>query len=117
MSVPTKYLIAALAIGVLVIIWSLIRRDRNHRSKLNLDDLLLGDDGKISKAAIVLLGAFAFTTWLMVVLTVHDKMTEGYFTAYGAFWIAPTVTRLIVNRPLPLTQETTISQTTVTPTA
>lgn len=90
-------LFALLAIvGALVL--SLIHRHRSALSLINLEDLLLGDDGRISKAAAVMLGAFALTTWVIAYLTVNDKLTEGYFVAYLGAWVAPTVTRLIVAR-------------------
>lgn len=93
-----KYVMpAVLVLLVVTIARTLLRRDKDGASKINLEDLLLGDDGKLSKAAIVMLGAFAMTTWMMVYLTLTGKMTEGYFTAYSAAWIAPVVVRLIVN--------------------
>jgi hypothetical protein len=79
----------------LVIARSLLRRDADEGSRLSLDDLLLGDDGKMSKAAAVMLGAFLVTTWMMIWLTMQAKMTEGYLAIYVAAWITPTVTRLI----------------------
>lgn len=94
-----RFNVAILSLGFLSILWFVIRRSRNHVSKLCLDDLLIGDDDKLSKAAVVMLGAYAITTWLIVDLELHDKMTEGYLTIYVAAWIAPTVTRLVVNRP------------------
>ena len=94
-----SFKLAAVAFLLLLgafIVWSLLKRDRSNSSRLNLDDLLLGDDGKISKAAAVMLGAFIATTWMMVYLTLQGKMTEGYLGIYVAAWIAPTVTRLVV---------------------
>lgn len=106
---------AILAIAVLLVFWGLERRNRNAGSAINLDDLLIGDDGKISKAAAVMMGSFALTTWVMIYLTLESKLTEGYFAAYLAGWVAPAVTKLIVNAPPATTQQTTITQTTVTP--
>lgn len=91
----------ALALGVVLILISLLARHRSASSKLNLDDLLLGDDGKFSKAAAVMLGSFALTSWLMVLLALRDKMTEGYLAIYVAAWITPVVTVLIKGRPTP----------------
>lgn len=98
-----NYLKLALAIllglVILFIAISLIRRSRSAASQLNLEDLLLGDDNKISKAAAVMMGAFAMTTWLMIYLALNTKMTEGYLAIYVSAWIAPTVTKLIVSPP------------------
>ncbi len=87
-------LIAVLAIALLVVLFSLLRRDRNAHSAIDLEDLLIGEDGKVSKAACVMLGSFLMTTWVIVYLTYTGKLTEGYFTAYLATWVAPTVARL-----------------------
>ncbi len=58
---------------------------------------LLMENGKASKPAHVMFGAFVATTWFFVYYAVTGKMTEGYFGIYVAAWIAPVVTRLIVN--------------------
>lgn len=109
--------VLAIALVVLVILRLLIQRDKNTGSQLNLDDLLLGDDGKMSKAACVMLGAFLVTTWMMIYLTLQDKMTEGYLGIYAAAWIAPTVTRLIKGPGAEISTTTaTATTTTVTPT-
>lgn len=92
-------MLCVLAVLVVLLAVALINRHRNASSPLNLEDLLLGDDGRLSKAAAVLLGSFAMTTWVIVYLTVNDKLTEGYFIAYLGVWVAPTVTRLIGARP------------------
>lgn len=109
-----------LALIILVIARMLVKRDQSAGSALNLDDLLLGDDGKFSKAAAVLMGSFGFTTWLMGYLAISGKMTEGYFGLYVAAWITPTVTKLIAGRPTPtvaITETSTVSTSkTATPT-
>ena len=101
-----------LALLVLFLTWILMRRHRCAASGLNFDDLLLGDDGKLSKAAAVMMGAFVCTTWLMVYLALVGKMTEGYLIAYLGAWVAPTVTKLITGRPISavaITETSTVS--------
>lgn len=88
-------MVAILAIITLIIAWTVERRSRNPVSKISLDDLLLGDDGKISKAACVMFGSFALTTWAIVYLTLSDKLTEGYFGAYIAAWVAPVIAKIL----------------------
>src|ERR1043165_1309303 len=85
----------ALLCVLLFIVRVMFKRDKDPESKISLDDLLIGDDGKLSKAAVVLLGAFLMTTWVIIHLTLTDKLTEGYLTLYAGAWIAPTVTKLI----------------------
>lgn len=88
-------------LAALVVLWFIVRslRSRSNcpESALNLDDLLLGEDGKASKAATVMFGAFVVTTGIMIWLTYKGLMSEGYLVIYVGAWIAPTVTRLIVN--------------------
>ena len=122
MSMQLK-LVAALSLVLLaLVLWrGISKRADNVHSKVNWDDLLLGDDGRMSKAAFVMLGAFAVTTWMMVLLTVRDKMTEGYLAIYVGAWITPTVTSLITRRPSDppvAVEETRTTQTTktITPT-
>lgn len=100
MNLTKLLMIAALVLIIASICFMLVRRDRSATSRINLEDLLLGDDGKLSKAAAVMMGAFAMTTWLMVYLALNAKMTEGYLAIYVGAWIAPTVTRLIIAKPV-----------------
>lgn len=98
----TKILMAiAFALAILLVTRALIKRDQSDASQLNFDDLLIGEDGKISKAAAVMLGAFSCTTWVIVYLALMGKMDVSYFAAYLAAWVTPTVTKLIVNRATP----------------
>jgi hypothetical protein len=86
-----------LAILITAIARLLMHRDMDARSLINLEDLLLGDDGKVSKAAAVMLGSFLLSSWLIIYLALTAKLTEGYFTIYVGAWVIPTVTKLIVN--------------------
>jgi hypothetical protein len=60
---------------------------------------LFSENGRASKGAVVMLGAFAATTWFFVYYTLAEKMTEGYFGLYAAAWIAPVVARMVTNAP------------------
>lgn len=87
-------MILILALVVLLIAWAIERRSRSDKSLISLDDLLIGDDGKMSKPAAVMFGSFALTTWVIVYLTINDKLTETFFGAYLAAWVAPAVVRI-----------------------
>lgn len=89
--------VIVLAIAAIAGFITLVVLSRSVRSKINMTDLLLGDDGKMSRSAFVLLASFGVTTWGMVYMWLNEKMTEGYFAAYLAAWVAPAVTKLIVN--------------------
>jgi hypothetical protein len=84
---------------LVVIVRTLANRDKCQSSKISFDDLLLDVDGRMSKSAIVMFGSFGMTSWMMVFLTLSDKMSEGYLTIYGGLWIIPAVTKLIKAAP------------------
>lgn len=93
-------LFALLVVLVLLLLW---RLHRDPAVSFNLLDLLL-ENGRVSKAACVMMGAFGVTTWQMVYFTLENRMTEGFLGIYVGAWIAPVVTRLVVNGapgPLP----------------
>ena len=82
-------------VGILLIVWSMYRAQRDKRFKeFDVFDLLM-EHGRLSKVACVFLGSFLATTWIIVRLTIDGKLTEGYFGAYGAMWVAPIVAKLI----------------------
>lgn len=60
-----------------------------HRSNDNfhLQQMLVDNvSGKVSIEKVGYISALAIGSWGFVALTLHDKMTEGYFTAYlGVF--------------------------------
>lgn len=73
-----------------------------QRSNNDFDILdLVMEDGKLSRVSCVLMGSFAVTTWMMVNLTLTGRMTETYFSAYGAMWVAPLIVRLIKGKDAP----------------
>jgi hypothetical protein len=89
--------------GVLILatVWltvAVLRRNRDPLSRINIEDLLLGEDGRVSKAAVVMLGAFMLTSWQMIYFTAAGKMTEGYMGLYMAAWVGPTLAKLF-NQP------------------
>lgn len=108
-------LVAILGLVILVILWSLERRNKNTASHIHLDDLLLGPDGKASKAAFVMGGSFVVTTWVIIFETLNRSLSDTIFAAYCGFWVVPAVTALIKGPPNNMTSETTIVSRTVTP--
>lgn len=91
----------ALAIGLIAIWLSLRRQDKVSANGYSLVDLLLGDDGRASKAAHVMFGAFFLTSWVVVYAALTSKLSDVMFGAYLAAWVAPAVTKLIVGSPKP----------------
>lgn len=103
-------MVLALALALLLVARSLISRDRSTTSRLSLEDMLLDERGQMSSLRVVMLGAFALTSWVMVYLTLTGKITETYFAAYGSFWIIPIVTR-VIKGPAPVQESDTVEVT------
>jgi hypothetical protein len=90
-------MIVVLLIGAAVILWSMWSMHRNQAISLSLFDLITEND-RLSKIACTFLASFAISSWVLVKLTLDGKLTEGLFTAYGAFWIAPLVAKVVFNK-------------------
>lgn len=60
---------------------------------------LFMENGRASKGAVILMGAFAATTWFFVYYALTGRMTETFFGLYAGAWITPTVARLIKGPP------------------
>jgi hypothetical protein len=108
-------MVAILGIAILSILWILERRNKSTQSKIHLDDLLIGTDGKASKAAFVMGGSFVVTTWVVIFQTLNKTLSDLTFAAYIGAWVVPATTILIKGPSPNATSETIISQTTVTP--
>lgn len=77
---------------------------RLHRDKLNVPNfdltglvMEIGPDGKtrISKIGFAWMVTLFMTTWVVIRLTLRGQLTEGYFQAYLAAWVAPLVAYVI----------------------
>lgn len=98
---------AAILILALVISWTFLRAHRNLNNQFNLFDLLM-ENGRLSRLACVFMGSFVMTTWLIVRLTLEGKLTEGFFSIYGGFWIVPIVAKMFsLNQPSESSTSTT----------
>jgi hypothetical protein len=89
-------LLATLTVFILFCFYTAFKLHTNKANSFDILDLLM-ENGRISKAAVVMMGSFALTTWIMISLTSTDKLTEGYLGIYVGAWIAPVVVRLIAN--------------------
>lgn len=106
---------ALLAVGCLIIVWSFYRAQTNPNFHFDVFDLIM-ENGRVSRMALAFMITLAATTWMMMRMTLDGKMTEGYFTAYGAMWIAPIVAKLFSAPAPPSTTSTvTATQTTIEP--
>lgn len=103
--IDSKYVIGAIAA---VLIFLAVRAMRRWQLKdddpFDVKDLFM-ENGKASRGAVVLMGAFAATTWFFVFYAWTGRMTEGYFQAYCIAWVAPIIARLIFpDKPAQVTQ-------------
>ena len=88
------YSLLVVVLVLLLVLFFMWRAHRDPAVDFNLLDLVM-ENGRVSKAAFVLMGAFIITTFVIFHMTLNGKMTEGYFTIYGATWIAPVLTRML----------------------
>lgn len=86
------YAVLVVMIGVIAL--SLARVHKSD-SRANLMQLITKADGTLDRGAVVMFGGFALLAWVILVLTVQGKMTEGYFTAFGGLFVAPILVRNI----------------------
>jgi hypothetical protein len=112
---PRHVMLGLLALAGALVLISLWRAHRSALLQFNLFDLIT-ENGKVSKIAVSYMLVLGVTTWVIVWLTVRDKLTEGYFTAYGALWVAPLVAKVVFNKDVPAssTSTTIVQQTEVT---
>lgn len=84
-----------LALLLVLVIWRIFRKwTAAEENPFDIRDLFM-ENGRASKGSVVLLGAFAATTWFFVYYALLGKMTEGYFGVYGALWVTPIVARML----------------------
>ena len=104
-------IMALVLAGILItLVFAAWRLHLNPENDFNVLDLLM-ENGRVSKAAVVMMGAFSLTSWMMVQLTLTGKMTEGYFGLYSAAWIAPVVVKLITQASATASPKTTTTAT------
>lgn len=105
-------MLLCLLVGLMAILWALERRSNSAISLIHLDDLLLGEDGKASKAAAVMGGSFLVTSWVVVWQTVNGTLSDLTFASYIAAWVVPTVTKILKGTSPVSSSETVISSKT-----
>ncbi len=81
-----------MVLGVVATLFA-YHKDKGDYKTFDLTDLIM-ENGRISKLASTMLGAFVIHSWIMVELTLANKMTEGYITLYGTIWIAPVLAQM-----------------------
>lgn len=109
---PRDAMLGVLALGAALLVVSFWRAHRSSLAQFNMFDLIVAN-GRVDKIALAFMVAFGVTTWIVIYLTVRDKMTEGMFLAYGGMWVAPLVAKVVFDKnEIPSTTSTTLVQQT-----
>lgn len=118
---PKLIMLAVLALSIAFAWRTLLRSTKDVRSNINVEDYLLGDDGKVSRAAAFAIGSFFLTTWMLIYMTINGTITEGYYNGFLLAWVAPTLAKILrgPNDPIPPSNSTSVvvTSTSVTPAA
>ena len=88
---------AVLFIGVLLIVWSLLRAHRDRHNWRDLQERLRGDDGRIRRGAVLLLGSFGMGSWVVWKMASAGTLTGEIFIGFCTVFAAPAITKLVVN--------------------
>lgn len=77
---------AALVVGTVIVLAVVVSWHRSS-DEFRLQQMLVDNvSGMVSIEKVGYMTALAIGSWGFIALTLHDKMTEGYFTAYlGVF--------------------------------
>jgi len=102
------YWLCLFVIGLVLGI-GVLRQLQNSRQELDLADLIIGPDGKISLSKVGQLGAFIVSSWAFVWLTANDKLGEWYFVGYMAAWCGVNIAAKMVDRRSTETAKITVS--------
>jgi hypothetical protein len=94
-----------LVIGLVLTLWILWRVQRSTKN-IDFVDWWIGPDGKASWSKAAAMGGFCIGSWIVIYLTLHDKMTEMFFLFYFAICVGSPVAFAIVNSRTPQKEPT-----------
>lgn len=96
---PTKMLMLfVFAIILMLAVRAILKRNNDDKSHIDLDDLLIDPETKkISKAAAILLGSFAVSSWVLLYQVLTEHMSDTNYLGYMAVFATPAVVKLIVD--------------------
>lgn len=78
-----KLVLSVLLFGVvLAVTRQLLCMSRDEKSRFNFEDLVLGDDGRASKSAVTLWIGVFISSWVVVYLTLRNRLEDTIFWAY-----------------------------------
>lgn len=87
---------AALLIVSLVIAWSFYRAHNSNTGRFaefNLLDLLI-ENGRVSRLAVAFMATLVVSSWVVIKLTIENKLSDVIFGGYLTAWVAPIIAKL-----------------------
>lgn len=85
------WVVMAIVVGALLGLWHFSSGD----NVFHVVDLLT-ENGKASKTAVILLGAFVSTTWAFLYSTLETGEADStLLLTYGGLWVAPILARIL----------------------
>lgn len=81
-----------------MMVHAVIRASNDPQNKINIYDMLLGVDGKMSLTKTAQFGSFAISTWGFVHLVVYNHLTEWYYTSYMVAWAGTQVLTYYISK-------------------
>lgn len=111
---PREIMLAILGVATLLVLVSFWRAHRDALAKFNAFDLIM-ENGRVSKIAVAFMIVLGVSTWVIVLLAIRDKLTEGIFAAWLAAWVTPLVAKVVFGKnDMPSTTSTMLVQQTTT---
>lgn len=92
---------AVLAIGALLIAWSFWRAHKRKDIDFDLLDLLK-QNGRASKVAVIIMGAFTASTWIVINRELSGTLASDFFGLYLTAWVAPLITLIATSNSEPI---------------
>lgn len=92
--------IIALCVAALIVGGTLLHAHRHPNIQFSLFDLVM-EGGRVSKIAVAFMLVLGLSAWVIVHLTINDKLTEGYYTIFNATWITPLIAKVVFNKNEP----------------
>ncbi len=111
---PRAVMLVVLAAVTLLVLLSIWRAHRDALAQFNAFDLIM-ENGRASKIAVAFMLVLGVSTWVIVLLAIRDKLTEGMFGLWLAAWTGPLVAKVIFGKndmPGTSTSSTLVQQTT-----
>ncbi len=88
------------------------QKTKDTHSKINLEDLFLDEHKELSRRGVAFMAALVLGVWMIVWLTQHGQMTEGYFAIFLGAFVAPVALSIWKGEAQPVAVESSAVTTT-----